>query len=151
MNSGPFSFLSSRRSLHCRLTPTSGLNPRIKSVTLDSSSTAIIDDPTSAFALEEESPVKICARVRVMVLMKRKDEEGAKKEQYGAPPLIWWFIAVVEWQGLFWQPLHHFVFLFQLLSMRAGGSRKKTTTGGVWVAWCVIKQWEKTEGVVALG
>ncbi|CAI9280884.1 unnamed protein product [Lactuca saligna] len=64
MNSGPFSFLSSRRSFHCRLTPTSGLNPRIKSVTLDSSSTTIIDDPTSTFASEEESPTKIGARVR---------------------------------------------------------------------------------------
>ncbi|CAI9280259.1 unnamed protein product [Lactuca saligna] len=67
MKSVPFYSLSSHRSIHCRLTPTSGLNPRIKSTTLDSSSTTIIDDPTSASASEEESPAKIGARVRVKV------------------------------------------------------------------------------------
>ncbi|CAI9272246.1 unnamed protein product [Lactuca saligna] len=29
--------------------------------------------------------------------------------------------------------------------------RKKTTTGGVWVSSCVVKEWDKTEGAVALG
>ncbi|CAI9283822.1 unnamed protein product [Lactuca saligna] len=67
MNLVLFSSLSSHRSIHCRLTPTSGLNPRIKSATLDSSSTTIIDDPASPSASEEESPAKIGTRVRVKV------------------------------------------------------------------------------------
>ncbi|CAH1417964.1 unnamed protein product [Lactuca virosa] len=56
--------------LHCRLMPTSSLNPRIKSAASDSSSTTIIDDPTSASASEEESPAKIEARVKVKVSLK---------------------------------------------------------------------------------
>ncbi|CAH1416494.1 unnamed protein product [Lactuca virosa] len=48
----------------------SNLLPRIKSAASDSSSTAIIDDPTSASASEEESPAKIGARVRVKVPLK---------------------------------------------------------------------------------
>ncbi|CAI9301109.1 unnamed protein product [Lactuca saligna] len=46
-------------------------------------------------------------------------------------------------------PLHFLV----PVTVNEGGEegRKKMTTGGVWVAWCVVKQREKTEGAAALG
>ncbi|CAI9292646.1 unnamed protein product [Lactuca saligna] len=41
-------------------------------------------------------------------------------------------------------------FLVPVTVVRGEEGRKKTTTEGVWVAWCVVKQWEKMEGVAAL-
>ncbi|CAI9281202.1 unnamed protein product [Lactuca saligna] len=90
MNSVPFSSLSSHRSIHCRLTPTLGLNPRIKSATLDSSSTTILDDPTSASASEEESPAKIQQRSALGLAEEenRMEAAGCGVCNWFPPPVI---------------------------------------------------------------